>query len=47
LELDRRLSAACRAWKLFYIYDDAPRVVVGDPAIAAGPIDVRLRALLA
>lgn len=30
-----------------YVYDDAPRVVVRDPAIAAGPVNVRLRALLA
>lgn len=29
-----------------YVYDDAPRVVVRDPAIAAAPITVRLRALL-
>lgn len=36
---------ALRAMPL-YIHDDAPRVVVRDPAIAAGPINVRLRALL-
>ncbi|MBY5456422.1 hypothetical protein HFO89_08635 [Rhizobium leguminosarum] len=29
-----------------YVYDDAPRVVVRDPAIAAGPINVRLRSML-
>ena len=36
---------ALRAMPL-YVYDDAPRVVVRDPAIAAVPINVRLRALL-
>jgi len=37
---------ALRAMPL-YVYNDAPRVVVRDPAIATDPINVRLRALLA
>lgn len=36
---------ALRAMSL-YVYDDAPRVVVRDPEIAAGSIKVRLKALL-